>query len=82
LEAYLETGETGATLSGMNINYLGIFDKSGIAVWTQGIDLQEGKELDLGALTGDRLAAGHPLLQHPQLASRSRGSSAHLMARY
>lgn len=39
----------------MNLNYLGIFNKSVTAVWTQGFDLQGGKELDLGALTGDHL---------------------------
>jgi two-component system NtrC family sensor kinase len=73
VEANLETGVAGATLSGMNINYLGIFDQSGTAVWTQGFDLQEEKQLDLGALTGDRLAKGHPLLQHPQLTSEVKG---------
>ena len=73
LEANLETGETGATLIAMKINYLGIFDKSGTAVWTQGIDIQEGKELELGELTGDRLANGHPLLQHPKLTSEVKG---------
>jgi signal transduction histidine kinase len=57
----------------MKLNYLGIFDKSGTAVWTQGFDLQEEKQVDLGALTGDRLANGHPLLQHPQLTSEVKG---------
>ena len=65
--------EFDTTLTAMNINYLGIFDISGTAVWTQGIDLQEEKKLDLGELTGDRLANGHPLLQLPQLTSVVKG---------
>jgi sensor domain CHASE-containing protein len=71
---YIESNlDAGSTLAGMKMNYLGIFDESGTAVWTQAFDFEEEKILDLGELTGDRLDNGHPLLQHPQLPSEVKG---------
>jgi sensor domain CHASE-containing protein len=70
IEANLDEGET---LTGMQMNYLGIFDESGTAVWTQSFDIEEEKLLDLGELTGDRLKNGHPLLVHATPAGEVKG---------
>jgi sensor domain CHASE-containing protein len=71
---YIETNlDEGATLAGMHMNYLGMFDKSGRAVWTQSFDIEEEKLLELGELTGDRLKNGHPLLVHSTPTSKAKG---------
>jgi len=70
IEANLDEGET---LAGMQMNYLGFFDESGTAVWTQSFDIEEEKLLDLGELTGDRLKNGHPLLVHATPAGEVKG---------
>jgi two-component system NtrC family sensor kinase len=70
IESNLDEGET---LAGMKMNYLGFFDKSGRAVWTQSFDIEEEKQLGLGELTGDRLKNGHPLLVHSTPTSKAKG---------
>ncbi len=70
IEANLDEGET---LAGMHMNYVGFFDESGTAVWTQSYDLEEEKLLELGELTGDRLKNGHPLLVHLTPAGKAKG---------
>ena len=71
---YIESNlDEGATLAGMQMNYLGMFDTSGRAVWTQSYDIEEEKLLDLGALTGDHLKNGHPLLVHSTPTSKAKG---------
>jgi sensor domain CHASE-containing protein len=71
---YIETNlDEGATLAGMHMNYLGMFDTSGKAVWTQSYDIEEEKLLELGELTGDRLKKGHPLIVHSTPTSKAKG---------
>jgi sensor domain CHASE-containing protein len=71
---YVESNlDEGATLAGMQMNYLGMFDTSGRAVWAQSFDIEEEKLLDLGELTGDRLKNGHPLLVHSTPTSKAKG---------
>jgi len=71
---YIESNlDEGATLAGMQMNYLGMFDTSGRAVWTQSFDIEEEKLLELGELTGDRLKNGHPLLVHSTPTSKAKG---------
>ena len=71
---YIESNlDEGATLAGMQMNYLGMFDTSGRAVWTQSFDIEEEKLLELGELTGDRLKNGHPLLVHSTPTSNAKG---------
>lgn len=72
---YIEANfsDVGTTLDPMNMNYLGIYDSTGKALWANGWD-QEGEEvIDLGALTAASLTASHPLLQFPELDSSIKG---------
>lgn len=61
------------TLDAMGINFLGIYDLTGKALWNQGLNLSTGEPLDLGQLTGSSLPENHPLLQHLQLDSEVKG---------
>jgi sensor domain CHASE-containing protein len=71
---YPETNlDEGATLTGLQMNYLGMFDTSGKAVWTQCFDIEEEQLLELGELTGERLNSEHPLLVHASPARVARG---------
>ncbi|TKB23112.1 HAMP domain-containing protein [Desulfopila sp. IMCC35006] len=65
--------DVGSTLEGMKINFLGIFDTSGKAVWSQGFDLKTGETIDLGTMTETTLPVDHPLLQHKNLESVVKG---------
>lgn len=72
-EYVAENLETGSTLDGMKINFLGIFGNDGTALWTQGMDLLDGVEVNLGDLTSARLDAEHPLLRHSEWSSEVKG---------
>ncbi|SIN80151.1 CHASE4 domain-containing protein [Halodesulfovibrio marinisediminis] len=47
----------------LKMNYIGIYDVNGNAVWNRAIDLSTGKVLDIGLLSGKKLPAKNPLLQ-------------------
>ncbi len=73
VEANLDGGKNLETLEGMQINFLGIYDTSGKAVWNGAVDLNTGERVDLGALTETSLNKDHPLLDHPSLESEVKG---------
>lgn len=71
---YLEENfDNGATLSGMKLNYLGIYDNAGLALWKLGWELDASEPRMLGALTDDDLPPDHPLLVHPSARSEVSG---------
>jgi two-component system, NtrC family, sensor kinase len=65
--------DDGATLEGMHMNFLGIYDINGKSVWTQAVDLETVELIDLEELTGPKLSANHPLIQHKEADSEIRG---------
>lgn len=50
-------------LNDLKINYIGIYDVNGNAVWNRAIDLSTGNVLDIGLLSGKKIPAENPLLR-------------------
>ena len=55
------------------MNFLGIFDSSGKALWSKAIELETQAIVDLGQLTEKQIPANHILLQHKDLKSEVKG---------
>ena len=60
-------------LEAINMNFLGFYDTSGKNVWSKAKNLESGEIIDLGQLSGSKLSADHPLLQHKELMGENKG---------
>ncbi len=71
---YVESNlDDGATLDGMSMTFLGIYDTNGKSLWNQAINPETAELIDLEELTATRLPIDHPLLQHKKLDSEISG---------
>ncbi len=68
-----ENLNAGSTLQALKVNFLGIFDLSGKALWSKAIELETEAIVDLGQLTEKQISTNHPLLQHTNLKSEVKG---------
>ena len=68
-----ENFSQGATLEGMRLNFLGIYDLSGKALWSMAVELEPLEIIKIGQLTEKQIPTDHPLLQHNDLKSAVKG---------
>lgn len=61
------------TAISLGMNFMGIYDTDGKALWTQGIDLETEEIVNAGQLSGKNLPEGYPLIQLKELTDEVRG---------
>lgn len=65
--------DVNSTLSGLSMNFIGIYDTDGKSIWTQSLDLETGEKVNIKELSGKKLPAGYPLIQLKELTDEVRG---------
>lgn len=61
------------TLDALSMNFVGLFDVTGKAIWSRAEELDSRDPIDLGQLTEPGLSADHPLMQHKNIENNIKG---------